>query len=94
MTPGCFRIEESCSWQLGLERQVVPRDTMDTSWAVTGSGFPTQESTLDAVGGLEGSISRGSCPSGGDGGDLVRGMKRSCWVHGMLRWLGPWGLGV
>ena len=54
MSPGCFRTEESCSQQLGLERQAVSRDTMGTSWAMTGSGFPTQESTLDAVGGSGG----------------------------------------
>ena len=36
------------------------------------------------LGGLGGRVSRGSCPLGGDGGDLVRGMERSCWVHGML----------
>lgn len=36
-------------------------ETMGTLWAMTGSGFPTQESTLDAVGGSGEAVSRGSC---------------------------------
>ena len=68
---------------------------MGTLWAVTGSGFPTQESTLDAVGGSGESVSRGSCPSGGDGGELVRGMERSClgpWDAEMVRTVGAGGM--
>lgn len=58
-------------------------------WALS---FPTQESTLDAVGGFWGALAE--APARHEEMEVTwSGDGEAAWVHGMLRWLGQWGLG-